>query len=125
MISTILGVVFFAGCVGGVVAGFIAGVNSNRMGIWYTEGKCRTRFPGFLGNVLLGGIAAIVFWALYGPFTGATIIGDATDIINLTIGQLAGCFLIGMGGPGFLLMEAGRRCADRQLATRKMAEIER
>lgn len=114
MILTILIIVFLAGCIGGVVAGFITGTNSKNKWIWYTNDECHTRFPGFLGNVLLGGISALVFWGLYGPFTGATIIGSAMEEINLTIGQLVSCFLIGMGGPGFLVTEAGLRCSDRQ-----------
>lgn len=111
--------VFAAGCFGGFITGLfdnpseklgVDGRNAKKHGLSYKHGKCR--FPGLLGQVLLGGVGAVVFWSLYGPFSGETIIGPeaACEGLNLTLGQLATSLLIGMGGTGFLWSEAERRC---------------
>jgi hypothetical protein len=127
MIWLILAVVFMAGCIGGLISGVfmlpVIPANENRakagrgarwLRLSYHAGKCQTEFPRLGGDVLLGGVAAVVFWCLYGPFTGATIIGPPpSPDVSLSIGQLASCLLIGMGGAGFLLTEARRRCSER------------
>jgi len=117
--------VFGAGCTGGLITGLFdlqdptkkdQQTALEKLGLRYFRGECRTWFPGLLGSVLLGGVAAVVFWSLYGPFSGATIIGvgapTANVSPNLTIGQLASSLLIGLSGAGFLLTEAKRRCAE-------------
>ena len=35
--------------------------------------------PGFLVNIFIGGIAALVSWGLYGPFAEAFIIGGTVE----------------------------------------------
>jgi hypothetical protein len=110
----IVGAVFFAGCVGGLFNGLLA----EKRGLRYLSTGCDTYFPGTLGNVLTGGVAALVFWGLYGPFSGATILppgAAGSEPVTLKIGELASSILIGIGGPGFLRAEAGRRCAERRL----------
>lgn len=111
MIWKIIGVVFATGCVGGLVSGlFYRPKKLEQFFLWYPGKDCSTHFPGMLANVLLGGFAAVVFWCLYGLFSGATIIGSSASKteVGLTIGQLGSCLLIGMGGTGFLLTEASR-----------------
>ena len=84
----------------------------------YRVPRCATVFPGFAGNVLLGGLAAVVNWGLYGPFSGFAVVGAPPDggsqmVPFLTVGQLAVSIVLGIGGPGFLLAEASRRCCER------------
>jgi hypothetical protein len=114
MLWQIMGVVFGAGCIGG----FVNGRKAEKWGLRYKDPKCDTWFAGVLGYVLLGGIAAVVFWGLYGPFTEATVLGPeaASDVtLKLTFGQLMGSVLMGISGPGFLRAESSKRCAERQL----------
>ncbi len=126
-------VVFVSGCVGGSVTGLVAharnknnmgssgecgGQQRGRRGFAYKEPKCETVFAGFAGNVLLGGLAAVVYWGLYGPISGFPVLGSppggGTQLWPfLTVGQLAGSIVLGIGGPGFLLAEAERRCCER------------
>lgn len=128
MVLLILSIVFSAGCVGGLIGGlfgppenFAKGESTekstrSRLQLRYFRKQCKTWFPSLLGNMLVGGTAAVIFWCLYGPFSGSTIIGEAPPcepVPRLTSGQLASCLLIGMSGAGFLLTEAGRRCAER------------
>lgn len=122
MVWKIIGVVFATGCIGGLVSGlFYRPKKMKQLLLWYPGEVCSTHFPGLLANVLLGGFAAVVFWCLYGPFSGATIIGSSasTTEVGLTVGQLGSCLLIGMGGAGFLLTEASRRCGEDQIRQMK------
>ncbi len=114
VIWLVIAVVFVAGCLGGLISGLF--LRPAKIGLSYRDEEiCSTYFPGLLGNVLLGGTAAALFWCLYGPFTGATLIGPpASPEVSLTVGQLASCLLIGMGGAGFLFTEARRRCLEQQ-----------
>ena len=32
--------------------------------------------PGFVGNIILGAVAAVIFWGLYGPFAEANVVGE-------------------------------------------------
>lgn len=68
--------------------------------------------PGFLSNVLIGTVSALLSWALYG--SGASIeLAKATATtrqdISLTLPALAGAFLVGMAGTKWLTNEVDKR----------------
>jgi len=62
--------------------------------------------PGYLGNVLIGAIAALISWGLYGPLSAYYIAGTeqalaanaAPDKVGLSLASLVGAILIGVGG---------------------------
>lgn len=81
----------------------------------YKDPACDTIYAGPLGNILLGGLAAVVYWALYGPVSGLYLLGNSQAGPYLTLGQLAGSILLGMGGPAYLLAEADKRCTERKV----------
>ena len=117
MLWKMIGIVFLAGCVGG----FINGRKADSWGLRYKDPKCNTWFPGIMGYVLAGGIAAVVFWGLYGPFTEAPVLGSdaVTDVpLKLTFGELAGSFLIGLSGHSWLSALSEKKCSERLLNTR-------
>ncbi|MGH9337127.1 MAG: hypothetical protein ACRD21_25565, partial [Vicinamibacteria bacterium] len=79
--------------------------------------------PGFLGNILIGAIAAAISWGLYGPFSGYPLFGDtSTDTskpIFLTLTALVGAVLVGVGGARWLTNEVDKtllRAAASQAA---------
>ena len=125
MLWLIMGVVFVAGCLGGLLTAIVSGEsedgNAGRaISLAYMNPDCETRFANRLGNVLLGGVSALLFWALSGPFSGFPVVGAAPTVVAgvqpaLKVGEFAASFLIGTGGAGFLRAEARRRCAERQL----------
>lgn len=85
----------------------------------YLNPDCKTCFAGLVSSVLLGGLAALVYWGLYGPLAGFPILGSPKSSNYpmppiLTLGQLAASVIMGIGGPGFLAVEASRRCWERQ-----------
>ena len=143
MIWSILAVVLGAGAVGGLLAGLFSpggqlSVSDSstpntaprnpevgdsgrllreRLLLVYVNPECNSTFPGLIGNMLLGGVAAVVFFGLYGPLSGATILGEqglATPV-GLTTGELASSVLVGMGGGTFLFTAASRRCSEEKL----------
>jgi hypothetical protein len=67
--------------------------------------------PGFIGNMLTGGVTAIVLAGLYSPL-GAVEIDAATTNLHLTIASLAGALLSGIGGARLLTQEVDKRYND-------------
>jgi len=71
--------------------------------------------PGFLGNVLIGAIAAGVSWGLYGPLGGYTVFGTPAALqqnhpesISLSLSSLVGAVLVGVGGARWLTNEVDK-----------------
>lgn len=100
-----------AGAVGGLVNavmtsnGFVLPKSEN------TESGNILR-PGFLGNVLIGGIAAGVSWGLYGPLANAVIFptGAAkTTEVNIALATLVGAVVVGIGGARWLTNEVDKK----------------
>jgi len=76
--------------------------------------------PGFLGNVLLGAIAAFVSWGVYGRYAGVDVVGGGPGAnVSETLGGIAGATLVGVGGARFLTSEVDKRML--QLAAAKAA----
>lgn len=67
--------------------------------------------PGWLGNVIVGLIAAIVVGGMYGPLA-QYVINTAQDLPQLTVAQLLGAVLVGMGGAN-ILTQLAQRQADQ------------
>jgi len=70
--------------------------------------------PGFLGNVLVGFVAAVVSWGLYGPFANVVVMPVGTASSNaasaeLTVSSLVGAILVGIGGAKWLTNEVDKK----------------
>jgi len=63
--------------------------------------------PGYLGNVLIGAVAAGISWGLYGPLAGASFLGEAVKG-TLTLSGLVGGALVGIGGARWLTNEVDK-----------------
>jgi hypothetical protein len=110
----LLAIVCGAGAVGGVVNalltdnGFILPHPEN------TEQGSIIR-PGFLGNILIGAIAAGISWGLYGPFAASLIIGSgsettpSTPLVGLSLSALVGAVLVGIAGAKWLTNEVDKK----------------
>jgi len=68
-------------------------------------GGARIWRPGVIGNVVVGAIAALVSWALYGPAAGLPI-GDFKA--ELTWAGFASAVLVGIGGARWLSAEVDK-----------------
>jgi hypothetical protein len=121
-IWTICAVVFGAGCFGGLVNALIAG----ELYLPRIDRRARVWRPGWIGNVIVGGTAAFVFWGLYGPLASVQIIGDgAAPQVVLHVSELLGSVVSGIGGGRLLSAEVDRRLlrSENQALTRTKANL--
>jgi hypothetical protein len=71
-----------------------------------TAGGNRILRPGFIGNMLVGIIAAFVTWLLYDQIVDITLVGGKEKpVLSLAAGDIAGALLAGFAG--------GRLLTDR------------
>ncbi|WP_435008049.1 hypothetical protein P12x_005317 [Tundrisphaera lichenicola] len=86
--------------------------------------------PGYLGNTLIGAIAAIISWGLYGPLSALFIAGTKEAMeknaqsasIGLSLASLVGAVLVGVGGARWLSNEVDKnllRAAAAQAASKQ------
>ena len=104
-------VVVAAGAVGGFLnalvysRGFVMPhpIKDEQVTIWH---------PGFLGNILVGGFAAIISWGLYGPANSVPVFGSSAGLEPsslLTFATLAGAALVGLGGARWIMSEVDKQ----------------
>jgi len=117
--------VFFAGAVGGVINalmtdnGFILPKKED------VDGKASVLRPGYLGNILIGAIGAVVSWGLYGPLSSVLIAGTpealqtnvSPDKIGLSLASLVGAILIGIAGARWLTSEVDKNLLKAAAST--------
>jgi hypothetical protein len=119
-----VGIVFLAGFIGGLLNAFMS---DNGFGLPTLADGIRR--PGWLITAFIGGVAAVVSWGLYGPFTSYYVIGSApvgapsTDTFGLTLGALATAVLVGIGGARWLTDHVDKQLlrAAAVVAARKVA----
>ena len=106
MIWIVVGLVFTAGCIGGLINSLVAG----ELRLPYLDSDAKVYRPGWVGNVLVGGVAALVLWGLYGPMAHHDLIAaHANETIALTVAELFGALVTGVGGGRLLSAEISRR----------------
>lgn len=102
--------VFTAGSVGGLINAL---TTDNRFGLPMVEraDPSHTLRPGLLGNALVGGIAAIVSWGLYGPFSATYLVGGPLPAMQpgLTHAGAGGAVLVGIAGARWLTSEVDKK----------------
>jgi len=72
--------------------------------------------PGYLGNVLIGSVASVISWGLYGPLSSFFVAGTAEALkanaspenVGLSLASLVGGLLIGVGGARWLSSEVDK-----------------
>lgn len=108
----ILVAVFGVGAIGGLVNSLVSG----SLQLPGVDHDARVYRPGWVGNVIVGGIAALVFWALYGPLAEAVIIGPGNpgSLPSTTLADLAGSLLTGLGGGRLLTAEVDRHALTKE-----------
>ena len=107
--------VALAGAVGGVVNALITDKGFFLPSKEHVDSITIYR-PGWIGNVVIGAIAAAVSWGLYGPLAAYYIAGTpealktntAPDKVGLALASLVGAVLIGVGGARWLTNEVDK-----------------
>jgi hypothetical protein len=109
-------IVFAAGCLGGFANSLVAG----ELKLPRRDAETETLRPGWIGTLLVGGIASLVVWGLYGPLSSANIVGgDAVSAASATlqVGELCGAVLTGVGGGRVLLTEVDKHSLRKEKAS--------
>ena len=107
--------VFLAGCLGGLTNAVIVG----ELGLPHTDPEARVFRPGWVGNVLVGGVAGLVFWGVNGPMAAFVIVGAPGSEVApaaLHISELFGALLTGIGGGKLLTAAADKRLDEKEKA---------
>jgi hypothetical protein len=104
-IYVIVALVCACGGIGGLVNALLAG----DLHLPHREGNLYN--PGWIGNVVIGAVAALVFWGLYGPMAKLAIVGPASDgaKVIFTVAELAGSVVTGIGGGRILSSEVEKK----------------
>ena len=108
----VLGVVCVAGAIGGIVNALLSDNGFLLPCKHPVDGKEGQYIilPGALGNVILGAIAAVVSWGLYGQFGDMVLVGPlAAASPKLTVAAFVAGVLVGMGGARVLTNEVDKR----------------
>lgn len=102
--------IVLAGAVGGVVNALLHDQGFRLPSKAQVDGLTIYR-PGWIGNVVIGSIAAAISWGLYGPLAAYSIAGTgptAPTSAGLTLSSLVGAVLIGVGGARWLTSEVDK-----------------
>jgi hypothetical protein len=109
-----MGVLELIACVGG--AGALGGLATcaieKEFGLPHFDKKTKTWRPGWLGNVLVGAIAAIAVWGMYGPLSTYDLAIGTGPRVTLTVSQLVTSILVGLSG-GQILTLMAQKAADK------------
>ena len=118
-IYELIGIVGGVGAVGGLVNCAIAG----EFVLPQKDPNQRLWRPGWIGNVIVGAVAALVVWAMYGPLASYDFAQpEATKPLTLTLSQLFVSVLIGLGG-GNILTQLSQKQADTLVKANLLAAL--
>ncbi|MBD2028137.1 hypothetical protein [Leptolyngbya sp. FACHB-711] len=101
----ILKVIFLAGAIGGLVNAIITDNGFFCPRVEQVK-NIRVVRPGFIGNVFIGAVAAIVSWGLYSPFAQVNLL--ERHELSLTPSTIAAAMLIGVAGAKWLTSEVDK-----------------
>lgn len=92
----------------GALGGFINALLAGDLHLPHRRGKIYS--PGWIGNVVIGAVAALVYWGLYGPLAKSLVLGaTATASATLTVAEIAGSILTGVAGGRILTSEVEKK----------------
>src|SRR5262249_6798839 len=93
------------GAIGGIVNCAISGeFNYPRF-----DSDAKVWRPGWIGNVLVGSVASVVVWGVYGPVASFDLVSGKVADLHLTIAQLLTSLVIGLSGGKILTLMAEKQ----------------
>ena len=97
-------------CACGGIGGFVNALLAGDLRLPHREAG-NLYSPGWIGNVVIGAVAALVFWGLYGPMAKIAIVGPRPSGIQaiFTVAELAGSVVTGIGGGRILSSEVEKK----------------
>ena len=111
----ILLIVSVGGAIGGLLNALLSGAGFILPRFSVVAGS-KVLAPGFIGNVLIGAVAAFISYGLYGPVSSMAIVGGGQSqhgapsaSAQLTLAALAGAILVGFSGGRWMTAEADKQ----------------
>src|SRR5437867_12238807 len=99
-ISQIILLIAAFGALGGIVNSAISGeFNYPRL-----DPGAKVWRPGWIGNVLVGAVAALVVWGVYGPLASYDLVTGTRIELHLTVAHLLTSLGVGLGVGTFLIL---------------------
>jgi len=106
-ISIALLSLFVAGMVGGIANALVADRGLVLPSVVMIANQKVWR-PGFIGNMIVGGVAALIVGGLYGPLSAVEMGRDA-GVMHVTFATIAGALVTGVGGARVISQEVDKR----------------
>ncbi|MGD2097895.1 MAG: hypothetical protein PVG35_09960 [Desulfobacterales bacterium] len=107
-----MAIIFVSGALGGIVNALMTD-NGFTLPRKEPQGSANIMRPGFLVNIFIGGVAALVSWGLYGPFAAVFVIGGTNgpgiEAAGLSLSSVVGALLVGIGGARWLTNEVDKK----------------
>src|ERR1700686_3744111 len=98
------------GC--GAAGGFVNALLAGDLHLPHRQGNLYS--PGWIGNVVIGAVATLVYWGLYGPMAKMAIVGIGLPLpVSLTLSELAGSIVTGIAGGRILTNEVEKKALMR------------
>src|SRR5581483_5107263 len=104
----LLALISLAGAVGGLVNGLLDS-NGFLLPCMQEVNGLRILRPGFLGNLLIGIVAATLSWGLYGPLSATALFSAQSVSSTFTLSSLVGAILIGIAGARWINTELDKK----------------
>jgi hypothetical protein len=118
-ICSLIGLMVGLGALGGLINCAISG----EFHLPHTDKEAKIWRPGWVGNVLVGGVAAVVVWGIYGPLASFDLLGGQNLDPHLTLAQLFSSLVVGLGGGRILSLEAQKLILRSEKEAEKGAKI--
>jgi len=98
----------------GGIGGFINALMAGDLRLPHRDEASNLYSPGWAGNVAVGAIAALVYWALYGPLAKMSLFGVSPAVQpTFTLAELAGSIVTGIGGGRILSNEVDKKALEK------------
>ena len=110
--------IFVFGGVGGFANCLLVGSDRFRPGY----DAQRNWLPGWSGSIVLGAIAAVVIWGVYGSSASYDLLGPEKFVPHLTLAQLLTSLVVGMGGSRILTLETQKLILRSQRDTEEQTK---
>ncbi len=101
---TTLGIISVAGAFGGLINALMTDNGFFLPCEQQCNGSTILR-PGFLGNMLIGIVAALTLWGLYSSFGAVELLQPLPSSVSFTLASVVGALLVGIGGARWLTNE--------------------
>jgi hypothetical protein len=102
-------ILLIAGC--GAIGGIVNCAISGEFSYPRFDAVAKVWRPGWIGNVLVGAVASVVVWGIYGPLASVDLLTGEMTGVHLTVAQLLTSLVIGLSGGKILTLMAEKQAA--------------